>query len=290
MNFSIYVEYPEQELDNLANLTTLHNLIIAAHNMDEFEVWRAQLESTSQVQRIGYWPLLTQKEGYWLSPFADPEAVLRIIQELRETSESRKDNLLVNWDAELPFGEERRKRFLTPKKTKIETSRRIFQFLASANNYRIDIATSEYPSIMFGERFQRKNGISFHPQYLNLHHKTKMAYTSLIQKYAFGSRKLAKKILARECRRGQELCKDRFAVALGCLATGEFRDEPILTEQELIEDLQIVQQAGIENVYLFRLGGITPNIASILKDFTQNQVSSLGSSSQQTYDTSPNSS
>ena len=59
----------------------------------------------------------------------------------------------------------------------------------------------------------------------------------------------------------------RTAVGLGTLATGVLENEPILSAADLERDLEDMQEIVVNEVYIFRLGGLTKAHLKVIKKF-----------------------
>ena len=152
MKFGIYEEFPtEKNLGKLVHVDFPIDIIIASRNLNEFQNLERQIKYTnSSVQRVGYWPVLSLEEGYWMSPFSDRQALERVISELEERS-SQDERLLLKWDAELPVAVKPRKTLakLMAKGTWNFSSNkeRIQGFLKDHDKHNMDLFTAEWPVI-----------------------------------------------------------------------------------------------------------------------------------------------
>ena len=56
-------------------------------------------------------------------------------------------------------------------------------------------------------------------------------------------------------------------VALGTIAVGITGNEPILNPEELARDLKIAKNNGINEVVIFRLGGLNKEYVDVIKKY-----------------------
>ena len=255
MKLSIFEEYPTEE--NFAKLDLLPFpvfLYIAAPSLTKWKNIRDQVSSHEAVADVGYWPILTEREGYWLSPFSQERALERVMNELEEC----KEELTVLWDAEPPLL--RPSLFFRGLPGFVRKSRRIRKFLANAKSHGLSIVSCEYASTgsiidwlyrCFTVSFNGGDGII---------NKMVMCYTSFPLISA-----LRKRILWQISRQQESLGAD-YSVALGTIAQGVFGTEPILSPTDLAKDITDLRDLGVHNFALFRLGGLDEEYAAVLKE------------------------
>jgi hypothetical protein len=51
---------------------------------------------------------------------------------------------------------------------------------------------------------------------------------------------------------------------LGTIATGVLENEPILSPEKLKEDLEWARQSGVDEVFIFRLGGMSDEYIKVI--------------------------
>jgi len=244
---SFFEEYPTAE--NLARLALLRHpvgLYLAAPTVDDFRRARdAALRYGPVVAWTAWWPILTEREGYWMSPFSLEPALRRVIAEIETCSEP----LTVLWDAEPPLlrpslffrglGGLARRRDL------------IRSFLSASACRGHQVVSCEYLSTSpvvewlyrrFAVAFDRRDGVA---------RKMPMFYTSLPLVA------LLRRPLERRLRRLRHEHGDDLAVALGTIAPGVFGTEPLLPPEALARDLALMAELQVAEVAVFRLGGLT---------------------------------
>ena len=255
MKLSIFEEYPTKE--NFQKLDLLEVpifLYIAAPSVEEWKRHRDLVINHRSVSGVGYWPILTEREGYWLSPFAQEFAIERVVTDLSSCNEK----LTVLWDAEPPLL--RPSLFFRGLPSFFKKAKRIRNFLRNAKSLGLSIVSCEYASTgsfidwlyrRFGVSFDDRDGISM---------KMVMYYTSLPLVAA-----LRKRVLW-QIGRQQERYKGHFSVALGTIARGVFGNEPILPPRDLAKDLSDLRQLEVDDIALFRLGGLDEPYVDVLNE------------------------
>ena len=130
-------------------------------------------------------------------------------------------------------------------------------------NYGPFIATSEYPlkSRVTGF-FLRCLGVSFSPQKYG-NKKIVMYYSSM--HYGINS------LLLKNIKKLHEQHGKNLMVGLGTIAHGILKWEPILYPDDLRKDLLQMKKLGIEEVVIFRLGGLNKEYVKVLKEFVDDK-------------------
>ena len=286
MKFTIYEEYPVKERESLEKIGLLDfpfDLILACKGLKEFYKLEEEIKkSNSKVQRIGYWPTLKRGEGYWFSIFSERRGLLRILDELKERSkDSKDDRLLVKWDAELPL---KKPSLYVKSLFDIRKNRRdIIEFLKEHKEYNLDIIVSEFPehmwdfpiNMLMSNKVLNLFGVSFDPEEYKLEGIVKMTYTSFsdykgFKKFllqGFTESGLRNEILEAKNKYGDKF-KDKFGVAIGTLAKGEFGNEPLMELSQFMRDLSIADAHGVKKIYIYRLNGLTKNHIQIMKNYS----------------------
>ncbi len=242
MRISFFEEFPtKQNLSKIKYVDFPTKLYLAAHSVTEFEKISVQ---SPHVQEKIYWPILDKREGYWLSPFSNHQALQRILHELRESPVS------VMWDAELPTTHNPALLF---KELPFFFSNRdkIRQFISQRKN--VSIAEYSGPP----ERMLYFLGLSFRD---TSHYPIKMLYSSM--------HNYSKEAFRDAVSQAHKQYGKRLRIGLGTLAHGILGTEPMISSKMLERDLVITQDLGIEEVILFRLGGLNKEYARICKKFS----------------------
>ena len=234
MLISFFEEFPNNEnLKKIELVTWKTRLYIAAKSVDDFERIKKKIRN-KQVVDVVYWPLLAKSEGYWISPFAHREALLRIFNELQHKQ------IPVMLDLELP--------------TRHNPWLYLTQLLMFFSNKRlIRKFIQTYPRVMTAEYYPRSMVARAVKKMLGLHFSCpaiRMLYQS---EHHFSAAFLEKEL------------KNEKIVGFGLLAPGIFGGRT-LTPDELEKNLEIARKCGMEEVVLYRLGGLD-RYCDVIKKF-----------------------
>ena len=71
----------------------------------------------------------------------------------------------------------------------------------------------------------------------------------------------------KELKRGKELHGNKFIASFGTIAIGINGNEPILNEKQLDNDLALAKEENVQEVIIFRLGGLNKKYQKILKKY-----------------------
>ncbi len=284
LEFVILEEFPTDEnLEKVELITDIPvEIVLAAKNIKEFDELKTQVEgSNGNIKRVGYWPLFSDEEGYWQSKFSSPQAIDGLIGEVKDYS-SPENPLLLYWAAETPL---RKKPSLIISNflKSFNNQKKIIEFFKEHADYGIHLVTNEMPVMALPgappQFFQRLTGTSFDPKKYGNDEIIKGLYSSFYR--SIGKEiidKYADWLLKTQIRHGGKKYRENFSTNLGCLAAGAMGNEPILTPEQFHNDLRIVHdeatkgphKANFRNplrVYLFRLGGLTPDYVDAMKEF-----------------------
>ncbi|HBB76884.1 MAG: hypothetical protein A2186_00145 [Candidatus Levybacteria bacterium RIFOXYA1_FULL_41_10] len=250
MQIDFFEEFPSNEsLSKLRLIKFRTNLYIAAKNLKEFRYLENRIkESYKNVDKIVYWPILKLDEGYWMSVFSKTSAVKRIQNELRETNQ----NFRVLWDAELPILN--KKLFIT-QLPHFFTNRKIIQGILNKNHSLIVTAT---PKSGISKLFLYST-CTYFPS--GSFHYIDMLYSSLLKV------KNKSEYLRGFIKNNKHKFRN-YSVALGLIGRGvEDHTIPLISPSQLEKDLTLVQKERIENVILYRLGGLNKEYLRVLEKF-----------------------
>lgn len=259
MKISFYEEFPTKEsLDKIILINFPTKLIVAAKSLEEFNSTKNRIigYKNDNIKEVIYWPILDKKEGYWFSAFAKNSALKRIINELRQN----KNPLTIMWDAELPITPSL---IFTQILNYFKNRKIILDFFKNAEKYKIKIMTSEYP---LESKFLRNLLFSLFlisfdtKKYKNK--KIAMLYTSFLKNHPD-----IESFLERQISIGKKAFGNDFMVALGTIAAGISGNEPILKPEELDRDLRVAKNKGINDVVIFRLGGLNKIYLNVIKKY-----------------------
>src|SRR3989338_10659715 len=171
-----------------------------------------------------------ENEGYWLSPFTERKALLRVMKETKNNS--------VLWDAELP-------------KEKHQILTRFFSFFKNKREIK-DYFKSKERAIYTAEYFPHSivlefAGLSFNPNKFG-NKMIKMVYSSMHDYSEYTVRK--------EIEYGVKEYGNNFLVGLGTFSVCIKGNEPLIKPDILDRDLRIAKELGIKEVVIYRLGGL----------------------------------
>ena len=249
MQISFFEEFPTKEnLSKTKHLQWPTKLYIAAPSLEAFKSIKQKIKNKKITETI-YWPVLNQKEGYWISPFAGPKALLRIFKELQNQT------IPVMLDLELPHY---RKLGLYLKAfSNFKTNKRLIQNFII--NYPGQIYLAEY--FIEGKlknKLLRELGLHYDDNKIKI---IKMMYHSV--------HNFTEDSMRARCLEGQKQHGDNFCVALGTIATGIKGDEPVLSAEQLKKDLEIVKNSGVKESIIFRLGGMNKNYSKCISEVVE---------------------
>ncbi len=244
MKISFFEEFPTKKNLKKINLIDFPTkLYVAAKNLEEFCKIKKQIKN-KQVKQVIYWPVLNDKFGYWLSPWSDFQILRRTLQEIK--------NVDVLWDAELP---PKRWQMITKLPHFFINKRNIQKFF---KHHEKEIYVAEY---MVTDEFLRSVMdyfcLNFDPKKYN-NKIVKMIYSSM---HDFGET-----IIKHEMDRGVKMYGEKFLVALGTTAIGKLGNEPKITLKLLRRDLKIAKSCNVNEVIIFRLGGLNKKYLNVLKE------------------------
>ncbi len=248
MIISFFEEFPTvRSLNQLHYVSKPIKLYIAAESVAEFRRITPKIKNKNITQFI-YWPILKRKEGYWISPFSERKALLRIFKELK------KEKIPVMLDLELPTTQNPLL-YLTPSLHFLGNKKLIRKFI---DNYKGERYLAEYyPEGKRPEKLLAFLGLHYaHPKIKII----KMLYRSLHH--------FSDDFLRKELQKGKQEYGSRFIPAFGVITTGIMGNEQVLSSEQLGRDLQIAKKAGIREVILFRLGGLDKEYGKVLKKFS----------------------
>lgn len=233
MKISFFEEFPTKEtLDKLKLIPKSFGtkIYIVSHGLDEFNVFREKLNF-----HLVYWPVLEMREGYWISPFTRRKALKRVLNEVRDK------DIEVMLDLENPT--HTKWLYFAELHNFVRNKNFIKEFI-DANGHKLTLV-----EMAGNEKKLKFWGLTYETDTAGV---AKMVYTSLREPL---NRKEIIVRLREVCEKGVKRHGSRFKIGLGCIAIGVGGNEPILTPEELYEDLKIAKETGVEETIIFRLGG-----------------------------------
>lgn len=249
MNISLFEEFPtEENLKKLDLIAFPIKLYVAAHSLNEFNAICRKIEN-KRVKEVIYWPVLSKREGYWISPFSSRKALQRILGELQG------QEIPVMLDLELPTTQNAWLYFAAG----LWFFRNKMLIRSFIERYQREIYLAEYyPQGAFKERMLRSLGLHYDAKKVKV---IKMFYHSL--------HNFSEDFLRRELEKGFKKRGEIFLIGFGTTAQGIHETERILLPEQLRNDLEIVREIGIKEVVIFRLGGLNKKFVEILHRFAE---------------------
>lgn len=244
MFVSFFEEFPtRRNLDKIKLVNWPTKIYVGAKSLNEFNKIITKVKN-KYIKEFIWWPILEIKEGYWISPFSNRGALKRIFQELKDK------NVPVMLDLELPTTKNL-KLYITEFANFFRNKLLIKEFIKKYNG---EIYLAEYyPQGKKKERLL---------QFLGLHYRSnnvkiiKMIYNSI---HSFN-----KGYIESELGNCKKEFKERFIAAYGLLANGISGNEPKISLLQLEEDIKIAKSAGINEIIVYRLGGLNNGYINVL--------------------------
>lgn len=251
MLISFFEEFPTKEnLDKLKLIARPSKLYLAAESLKEFEKIKKRIGSGSnnkKVKEFIYWPILKKKEGYWLSPFSERKALLRIFNELKGSRTA------VMLDLELPTTQNPLL-YITQPLSFFGNKSLIRHFIA---NYLGKVYLAEYyPVARSREKLL---------EFLGLHYEDKSNKVKIIKMLYHSMLPFGDTFFRKEMALGKKRYENNYIVGFGTLSTGVLGCEPTLSPEQLEKDLLNAQKEGVEEVVIYRLGGLNKEYAKIIE-------------------------
>jgi hypothetical protein len=258
MKINFFEEYPtEENMKKLDMIDWPAMVFIAASSIKDFESLRDYYVRKYPQITFGWWP--TIPGSYWVSGLVNPSDLDKLFSEI--TMKRHESELAILIDFEFPL-----KKYLWFKNifNVRKNKKKIKKIFQEAPEYNLKIYTAEYPaSNNFFLGLWKFLGLS--PAFSLPHTKLVMFYTSMGMKF------LGKFIWSKVRRFEKYFSQSnhgRVGFGLGTIAAGILGNEPILSPENFAEDLKWAEESGVEEVFIFRLGGFDRSYVSILKKYT----------------------
>ncbi len=240
MIISFFEEFPNKS--NLSKLDLINfntKLYLAAKSYKEFKKIKIK---NRFIKELIYWPILEKNEGYWISPFSDYKALLRIFNE--------KINNKIMLDLELP-----KNRFLMIKNLfNFSKNKKLIRNFINDKTY-----TAEYyPQGRFKDKIFNFLGLNFSDS-LHKNKVIKMLYHSM--------HNFNENFIIKEISYGIKNYKEKYLLAFGTIAKGINKNELLLSLEQLDKDLRIAKELNVSEVIIYRLGGLNKKYINIMKKY-----------------------
>ena len=252
MKISFFEEYPTDEnLEKLKFLPFKTSLYIAAESVKEFLKLRSKIRSRyKNVGEIIYWPILKVSEGYWFSAFSQNRAIGRTLQEISQSYEK----FPILWDAEVPL---LNKRLFLTEILNFFKNRKIIKRALNNSDPNHPIIVAAFPAKGIIKFLLFLACASF---YSGKFSYTDMIYTSLLKN------KNKMEFLKKTVKESKGKFK-HYIVSLGLLAGGVEGGASPISKDDLLREMEFVEKQGIEEVVIYRLGGLNKEYLSVINKF-----------------------
>lgn len=247
MKISFFVEFPETDLKGLKYISWPTKLYISAKNLEEFNKLKKRFKN-KYVKEFIYWPILSKKEGYWISPFSNRKGLKRIFKELKNTQ------IPVMIDAELPTTQNPLLYFT-----------QFFNFFI--NRRLIKKFIKKHKNVYVAEYYPKGKIMTYIMKFLGLHFNPKKYNCKSIKMLYHSLHNFKEDFIVKYIRKGVKDFGDNYLVAYGLLDQGMMCESRI-SYLQLKTDLKIAQRENISEVIIFRLSGLNKKFASLIKKYS----------------------
>jgi len=255
MQIDFFEEFPNDEsLSKLRLIKFRTNLYVAAKSTKKFLFLKTKIKrSFKNVDEIIYWPVLKIEEGYWMSAFSETKALKRILRELKNTNQG----FPILWDAELPILN--KKLFITQLPYFFSNRKIITGALFHPYPNHPVIVTAFYKS--GAERFLSSVACTYFSSgnfpYID------MLFTSLLK--VKDNPGYLRSVIRENKNKFQ-----KYSVALGLIGLGvEDDSSPLVSPMDLKRDIDTVWKEKVDNIVLYRLGGLNKSYLRVLEEFAE---------------------
>ncbi len=264
MKHNFYCEYPgKKSFSKLKIINFNTSIYLASESLEDFKNNKNEAKKydiNNSITEFIYWPILKQSEGYWMSPFSSEKGLERILTEIEECDE----NLKIKIDAEIPIYD--LKQIITGFKGFKRKKELLKKFIKESGENGNTIITAEIPPInKYSNKIIEKLGISYDSKKYG-NKQTFMCYSS-IGKYLNGK---GEKILSKKLEDFWQDLPDGAIIGLGCMGSGQLKNEPQISYRRLEEELNILKKYDVSEVILYRLGGLNNNYLNIITKTIKN--------------------
>jgi len=251
MEISFFEEFPTtQSLSLLKLIDFPTKLYLSAHSLNEFRRLESKKSKIGIIHKLPlqiiYWIVLKKWEGYWISPFSVRSALQRTFNELT----GKHINMMLDLEnpAHAPW------LYVVEALNFNRNKQFIKEFI---DNSPLPVTLVELSGADDKLSFW---GLHYANERANI---VKMVYTSLKTIRLGRPHSLIR--LREVCESGVANYGQRFKIGLGCIATGVAGWEPILSPDQLAEDLNIAKELGVREAIIFRLAGLTEEYVRAIK-------------------------
>lgn len=235
MKIMFFEEFPTEENMNKLKLIKFPSMLfVAAYSYDQFKMLEKKYSQKNI--KFAYWPILPKKQGYWLSPFVPSKTLKRTL-----IDSSKANHVLI--DLEFP-----RNKWLLLNIFDFSYNKRLLRKFLDTHR---GVYTAEYPTSKWLKSLGLVSSVK------GKYKVSKMVYTKSIP---IDVRSLINNL--------HNEYSDRLVICLGCIAPGINGKESILSPQGLRHDLEMCKTIGINEVGIFRLGGLNKEYLRVIEKFS----------------------
>lgn len=241
---SFFEEFPNgTTLDKIAQVDFDTRIYVATRNLSDFYNYEEEFKARNErLKEVVYWPILNRDDGYWISPWSEPQALEKIFSEITERKDQRRLEVLLDLEPSL-----KRSRLFNFEDFN-RNKRLITTFVRDAKDYNVSVSTVEKSYIP--DWILEPLGLSFiSEEYGN--RKIKMYYSSYRRRILPDS--IVDKLYERKVK---QYAKKKIPLGLGLIAPGIHDEKHRTNPENLQREIEIASDNGIEEVIIFRLGGL----------------------------------
>lgn len=253
MKINFFEEFPNDENLNKLRLINFSSIIfVASKSLEEFKHISNKIKDINPRVKTAYWPILDK--SYWISPFSYHKELINLYKEIS----NNKHELSILLDLELPILN--KKLLLVNLFYFFRNKRIIHKILSNSDKFNLKVYAAEYPAIsILMQKIFHLLGISYS---LNKYNYTKiiMCYSSSL-KYETITNKVRNWII-----KNYSKYNDRYQIGIGTIEKGVVTKK-ILTPSELEKELLILEKKGVNEITIFRLGGLNIEYINVLSQF-----------------------
>ena len=254
LEINFFEEFPtEENIDKLQYVTIETKIYLAAYNLEEFMFWQEYIQDKyPQVTEVIYWPILNKEDGYWISPWTKQHALINLFDSLNNHNKP----ISIMLDIEFP----KKKSLILTESPKIDENYQLIKkFLEESPNNNISVKLIEMSHL--DTKMLQNIGMSFSKKEYDIE-IIQMYYTSFLRHFLPSFITDSLFII-----KAHQAATQNNILGIGLIATGIYGNEPTYTKEILEKELDIVEDEGVQEVIIFRLGGIDEKYTYLLKKY-----------------------
>jgi len=256
MEINFFEEYPsEKSLALATQIPFPTKLYIRSANIEHFLQASEFLKKCTNVHTAIFWPALSKKSGYWISPFADTTELSSLFDSILNAHRSQKI-FEVMFDLEYPLNKLILFQIVRNFKCFSTNKKLIESFFEKASKSGIKIIAIEKSHIPLS--LLVFSGL----MYKKYNHRISMYYSSFFR--FFLPEKLADRLIRKKMKRA---AKSGESFAIGLIAPGVYKHESTYSPKILEKELRFAKELGVREIIIYRLGGMNDQYFSVLNKF-----------------------